>query len=274
MAQTIVGLYRNAERATEASRAVIAAGVSGRSLQVIQGEQAAFPPLIAAGVPNDDARLYEQAVRRGAVVLLVTVEDQMADRVEGLIDSHGAESPEDILATLPGRPGPQAVPQAGPQAVPPAGPQPVPQPVAQPMRTPQQAAAPPQPAPYQPVAAPAEPQAPSPRQPGQDISVRQREDGGVLVRTGVTEQRVEENITLAEERIDVERRPADREATEADLINLSEAIYEFVESVEELVIVKRPRVVEEIVVRKEAQDRREVVTEVLRKTKVSVERFG
>jgi uncharacterized protein (TIGR02271 family) len=94
--------------------------------------------------------------------------------------------------------------------------------------------------------------------------------GGVRVYRSVREQPVEQTINLREERVHVDRRPADRPATSADL-RTSDEVLEFTESVEEPVVRKSTRVVEDVVVGKEAQDRTETVRDTVRRTDVHVE---
>src|SRR5205085_5799227 len=76
-----------------------------------------------------------------------------------------------------------------------------------------------------------------------------------------------------DERAKVERRPADRPATEADLAAFKEGTIEVRETVEEPVISKKARVVEEVVVSKEISERTETVSDAVRNGKVEVEQL-
>ncbi len=95
--------------------------------------------------------------------------------------------------------------------------------------------------------------------------------GGVRVRSYVTERPVEENVTLHEERVDVERRPVDRAAGTLPEDAFRERTIEVSATGEEAVVQKDARVVEEVVVRKDAADRTETVRDTTRKTEVEVE---
>ncbi len=106
----------------------------------------------------------------------------------------------------------------------------------------------------------------------EDLVVGKREvtRGGVRVYSHVTERPVSENITLRDERIVVDRRPVNREATEADF-NTNPGVVELTATGEEAVIGKRSRVVEEVLVGKEASERSEQINDTVRRTDVEVE---
>ena len=72
----------------------------------------------------------------------------------------------------------------------------------------------------------------------------------------------------------VERRPVDRPATEADLAAFKEGTIEVRESAEEAVVAKKARVVEEVRVGKEVNDRSETITDTVRRTEVDVDKVG
>jgi uncharacterized protein (TIGR02271 family) len=97
---------------------------------------------------------------------------------------------------------------------------------------------------------------------------------GVHVHTHVTEKPVEESIRLREERVHVERRPVNRPASDADLNAFQEGIVEVTATREEPVVSKQTRVVEEVAVRKHAQERTETVRDTVRRTNVEVEQQG
>lgn len=96
--------------------------------------------------------------------------------------------------------------------------------------------------------------------------------GGVRIYNRVIEQPVQEQVTLREEHVRIERHAVDRPATEADL--RGGEVIEVTESAEEPVIGKRARVVEEVVVGKETTQRQETVRDTVRRTDVEVENVG
>jgi uncharacterized protein (TIGR02271 family) len=108
----------------------------------------------------------------------------------------------------------------------------------------------------------------------EDLSVGKREveRGHVRIFSRVTEQPVEESVRLREEKVTVERRPADRPATDADFAAAGKDVIEMTETAEEPVVSKRARVVEEVVVQKEATERTETVRGIERHTDVDVQR--
>ena len=95
--------------------------------------------------------------------------------------------------------------------------------------------------------------------------------GAVRIYTYVNEVPVEETVQLREEHAKVERRPVDRPVT-ADAQPFQEQTIEVRETAEELVVTKRARVVEEVVVSKDVTQREETVHDTVRKTDVRVER--
>src|SRR4029434_1458968 len=108
----------------------------------------------------------------------------------------------------------------------------------------------------------------------EDLSVGKREveRGHVRIDSRVTEQPVEEAVHLREEKVTVERRPADRPATDADFAAASKEVVEMTETAEEPVVSKRARVVEEVVVHKDVTEHTETVRGTARHTDVDVQR--
>jgi len=106
------------------------------------------------------------------------------------------------------------------------------------------------------------------------IGKREVQRGGVRVFKRVTEVPVEQDVTLREERVTVERVPVNKPATEADLGTFKEGTVEIRERGEEAVVGKTARVVEEVRVGKEIGERKERIREKVRRTGVEVERTG
>lgn len=98
--------------------------------------------------------------------------------------------------------------------------------------------------------------------------------GGVRVYSKVVDQPVEETVELREERVKVDRRPADRPVGSGELSGLRDQSIEVTETSEEPVVQKRARVREEVVVGKETNRRTEKVRDTVRRTEVEVERMG
>jgi uncharacterized protein (TIGR02271 family) len=104
-----------------------------------------------------------------------------------------------------------------------------------------------------------------------EVGKREVERGGVRVQKRVSERPVEEDVTLREERVNVDRRPADYTFHGADSEAFQESIVEIREAYEELILNKKARVVEEVVINKDVEEHTETVRETLRKTEVDVE---
>jgi uncharacterized protein (TIGR02271 family) len=102
-----------------------------------------------------------------------------------------------------------------------------------------------------------------------EVGKREVLTGGVRVYSRVTETPVSESVNLREEHATIERRVVDRPATAADL---KEGSVEIRETAEEPVIAKTARVVEEVVVGKEASTKTQTVNDTVRGTEVDVER--
>jgi uncharacterized protein (TIGR02271 family) len=103
------------------------------------------------------------------------------------------------------------------------------------------------------------------------VGKREVERGGVRVETHVTEKAVEENVELREEHVNVERRPVDYTFHGTESEAFKESLVEIREAYEELVVKKKARVVEEVVVNKDVEQRTETIHETLRRTDVNVE---
>ncbi|MDQ1591438.1 MAG: hypothetical protein QOG71_2065 [Pyrinomonadaceae bacterium] len=105
------------------------------------------------------------------------------------------------------------------------------------------------------------------------VGKREVERGGVRVETHITEKPVEENVELREEHVNVERRPVDYTFHGTESEAFKESLVEIREAYEELVVNKKARVVEEVVVNKDVEQRTETVHETLRRTDVNVEQI-
>ena len=105
------------------------------------------------------------------------------------------------------------------------------------------------------------------------VGKRNVDHGGVRVFQRVSQKTVRELVRLREERAVVERRPVNREATAEDLSTFREGSIEVRETAEEPVVGKRARVVEEVRVGKEVQEREQTIEDTVRRKDVAVERI-
>ena len=108
----------------------------------------------------------------------------------------------------------------------------------------------------------------------EELSVGKRKvtTGGVRVTTGVSERPVQKTVTLREEQVEVERRPADRELKpeEAEAA-FAERTVEMLGTSEEASVRKEARVVGEVSLGKRVEERKETVKDSVRRTEVEVE---
>jgi uncharacterized protein (TIGR02271 family) len=103
------------------------------------------------------------------------------------------------------------------------------------------------------------------------VGKREVAAGAVRVRSYIVERPVEEQISLHEETVSIDRRPVDRPATPADMAAFEERTIEARATSEEAVVSKDARILEEISVNKQASDRTETVRDTVRKTEVEVD---
>jgi uncharacterized protein (TIGR02271 family) len=96
--------------------------------------------------------------------------------------------------------------------------------------------------------------------------------GGVRVRSYVSETPVHEQIRLRNERVDVERRAVDLPLSAADGDAFQERTIEMTATGEEAVVGKNARVVEEVVVSKNAKEHVENIDDTVRRTEVEIDR--
>jgi uncharacterized protein (TIGR02271 family) len=248
--------------------------------------------LVEVGFSEPDARHYLESLRRGQALFAVeSPRDRVDDAVEVMrklgaravdetgIDS-GAESEPGVEVQAEAARSAPAIQDRAEEA-----PRPAPAvpdrveetaPVTSPVEDRVEEAARPTPA------APAVPLAPEPEplldrvtvpvvEEQLEVGKRQVNRGGVRIHSHIVEEPIQESVSLREERITVERRPVYRDATEADLADFKEGSIEIHETIEEPVISKRRRVVEEIVIGRETRERTATISETVRRTQVDVE---
>ena len=106
----------------------------------------------------------------------------------------------------------------------------------------------------------------------EDLTVGKRavEEGGVRVTSHVVETPVQEQVTLHEERVTIDRHPVNQRVTGTGDAFTNQTIEARATS-EEPVVAKDVRVVEEIGLHKQATDRVETIRDTVRETKVDVE---
>jgi uncharacterized protein (TIGR02271 family) len=219
--------------------------------------------LVGLGIPEEDANMYAEGVRRGGTLVTAQVADNLAERAAAIMERDGTVDLDTEGATWR---------QSGWQGFD-ASAQPYSTTDIESFRT-------------------ARPKASAARTKTQlqdlqedqavlpvieeelQVGKRQVQRGGVRVHTSIEETPVEEQVTLHRETVNVDRRPVDRPLGNADMTAFKEQSFELTETDEEAVVAKQARVVEEVVVNKQAQDRTETVRDTVRRQDVHVHEQG
>jgi uncharacterized protein (TIGR02271 family) len=105
-------------------------------------------------------------------------------------------------------------------------------------------------------------------------TVRPREAGAVRIEKDVVAEERTLDVPVTEERVRVERRVVDRPATAADATAFEDTVIEVPLRSETVDVQKQARVKEEVVVKKEATQRTERVSDTVRKEEVFVDEEG
>jgi uncharacterized protein (TIGR02271 family) len=225
--------------------------------------------LTHVGVPEEDAAHYNEGVRRGGTLIAVKAQDAMAHRVAEILGNDGAVNIDERA---------EQYRQEGFMPTPntPATATTTTSTAARSTTNVNTAAG------ATPTQRPANLQGTARREGEQVLPVTEEElqvgkrevqRGGVRVYTHVTEQPVQEQVQLREEHVTVERHPVDRPINPKDMAAFKEGSIEVRETAEEPVISKQARVVEEVVVGKQATERTQTVQDTVRRTDVEVEQL-
>jgi len=249
--------------ATALGSTAVGAGIGAATGGLVGG-------LVGAGVPEEDANVYAEGVRRGGSLLTVQVDtqddaNQVASIMDGYnvvdIDNRGQQYRQSGWSRFDANAGPydaSTSTTASSAAVPAAS--------------------------YTDTATTTRTrdvdQSGEIRVPVVEeqlrVGKRAVEGGGVRIFQRVTETPVNEQVTLREETVRVDRNPVDRQLStaEVDAAFRDGDVIEVLEHDEEAIIDKQARVVEEVVVRKDAQQRTENVQDTVRRTDVQVEQVA
>ncbi|WP_082012512.1 YsnF/AvaK domain-containing protein [Belnapia sp. F-4-1] len=272
---TLTALYdRRGDADTAAERLVTEAGLAQSDIAVTAQEAGQDPDAAERGgflaslknlfEPEQDRRTYVEAVSRGGFLMTVRVEQRSAEQAMDILEEHGAVDLDDRQQSwrTEGLSSQQA---AGAAAL--ADDTVVTAAVAAPQQVPATA----------PAAALVGSRSPSGDEKielvEESLRIDKRAVGGgrVRVRSYVVETPVEESVSLRKEHVEIERRPMDRAPTAADEALFAERVIEATETGEEAIIAKDARVTEEVVVRKDVEERVETVHDKLRHTEVEVD---
>jgi len=228
--------------------------------------------LTHAGVPQEDASYYNEGVRQGGTLLAVKAEDSLATRVAGILDENGAvniDERADQYSQQGFMPTSQTPYTAQTTLETAASNNPIPR-----LDTGINTASTLGAVDMNRTVAAGETIALPIVEEEMQVGKREVQRGGVRVYTHVTSAPVEESINLHEEHVTVDRRPVDRAISQTDMSAFKEGSMELRETDEEAVVSKQARVVEEVVIGKEATDRTETVRDTVRRSDVEVEEIG
>ena len=248
MAKSVVGLFDAATNVESVKRDLEQMGVSKRHIhaldhtEAIEGEPRSWTDRVGAffGFTGDQRErdigaAYADAMNEGDTLLIVDVDDTMADRTAAVMNQYGAL---DIGARdrmrgareIPSPPESRTIPIITDQTTLPVVTEQATLPVIE-----------------------------------EELEIGKRtiERGGVRVHSYVEEMPVEEVIRLREEHVNVERHAASRPVTAAE--TFQETTIVVTETAEQPVVAKQARVVEEVVIGNTTEEREETITETIRR---------
>jgi uncharacterized protein (TIGR02271 family) len=280
MDRTLIAVFDSQQHAEEARRDLLQLGIPEQFIHVragstddiphsadrnvpaltSEGDSSRRPGFLARlfGLDDDESGTYDEAMRRGSVVVAVDrVPEERADEASRVLSQHGAIDMDERAAGWRER-GWSGYDQRAPQLSQ--------DDLARERELDMQRSS------NRPMGAQGETTRIPVVEEQLDVGKRAVERGGVRVFTRVVERPVEEQIALREEHARIERRPVDREATEADLgAAFQEGSIEIRETEEQAMVAKRARVVEEVEVGKESTERTETIRDTVRRSEVDVE---
>ncbi|HEY0736434.1 MAG TPA: YsnF/AvaK domain-containing protein [Herpetosiphonaceae bacterium] len=240
MAKLVVGLFDALQDAQSALRELQQAGF-GNNVTFVQGHESGLQDrLISAGIPEQDATIYAESVHSGgALLLLQALSDRQASQAADILDRYNVIDIRGRTSNYNHQLTTRDTSRSGMTNLYQGGEAKIPI-IEEELR----------------------------------IGKREVEQGGVRVNTRVEEVPVNEQVTLREETVDVHRKPVDRPVSEADLANLQQGSFEVREHDEQAVVDKQARVVEEVHVKKNVQERTENIQDTVRRTDVDVDQIG
>ncbi len=272
MATTLVGIYDDLAQAQKAVRQLSQAGIKQGDISIAGNDGGKgytsygganstdyttgssigddisnfFDSIFGTDINEDERGIYAEAVRRGSVVVTVNTDDRMTDRAAEILNQHSAIDVDRRTAQYRSS-GYNRFDAKAPLYN------------AEQTRTETRNYAN-----QGEVALPVI---------EEQINVGKRvvQRGGVRVHTRMTERPVEETVNLREENVTVNRRPVNREFSDADRATLNEGDFTVTTRGEEAVVSKEARVVEEVVIGKETTQHQETVRDTVKRTDVEVE---
>ena len=255
--ETIVAVYDTAAHAQAAVSDLRAANVPESAISVHAGTGAMTGTTTSAapvreegfwlslfgGEPDHDTAVYDRSVQGGSSVVTVKVPDEHVTRVTEILESHNPIDIDDRANSYGMTQTTTKTPLAGASARPA-------------------------------TMGASETEGGTIQLAEEQLTVGKRvvNRGGTRIRRFVVETPVEEQVTLHDEKVTVERRPV-TDGRQVSDVDFSDKVIEATATAEEAVVSKTARVVEEVGLRKEAVDRVETVRDTVRKEDVEIEQI-
>ena len=246
--ETIVAVFDTETHADAAVRDLVAANVPSDAISKhargaagtesaadASGQKQGFWSRTFGGEPDHDTAVYDRSLEAGSTVVTVKTPDQYVTAVEEILERH---NPIDIDERAAGYGLSQTTPTRGAASETARG-----------------------------TAAPNQNMQLSEEQ--LVVGKRLVNRGSTRIRRFVVEKPVEEQVTLQEETVHIERRPVQSGQVSGDAAFTDKTI-EVTETGEEAVVGKSARVYEEVAVRKDSNERVETVKDTVRREEVEV----
>jgi uncharacterized protein (TIGR02271 family) len=308
--RTVTAFYDSMADAQAAAATIVDAGVDRHSVRILDQSEADTSSAAAAGadqstgffaalrdlfVPDEDRHAYAEGIRRGGALVSASVDDSAVDRVVSLLDETGAvdidarseswrnEGWSGYQGTAAAPDLPAAAIHGGATAGAMAGGITSGATAGSSAANTDDATTATGRAENGPAASYGSSGGAATAGPGEDemhvpvveeqLRVGKREvgRGTVRVRSYVVETPVEQEVTLRNERVTIERRPVDRAVEDVPADAFQERSFELTETAEEAVVDKAARVKEELLLRKDLDERTRTIADTVRRTEVEVE---
>ncbi len=245
--EKIVAVYDKTAKARDAARALEGSGFSTNDISLMSRESFGdkdvrdgnlWQRLFGRSVPEHESAIYSRTIQSGGAVLTLRTPDTEVNRAMRVLDVHGPMDMNDRSSA----PATNVTPISGTAKTDTTG-------------TTRTDAG-------EEVLRLAEEQI--------DLGKRRVETGKSRIRRFVVEKPVESQITLHDEHVEVARR-AITDSTPTRDIDWKDKVVEVVETSEEPVVTKTPRVAEEIVIRRRGSDHVETIRDTVRRQQIEVE---
>jgi uncharacterized protein (TIGR02271 family) len=239
--EKIVAVYDRAEKAREAARAPASSGFVSSDISVLNSgsvsdkdasDGSVWQRLFGRRVADEETVAYRRTINSGGAVLTLRTPDREVDRAMKILNVHGPTNLEDRSGSTLASTLTPATETRG-------------------LDAPEE------------VLRLAEEQI--------DIGKQQVATGKSRIRRFVTEQPVEQQITLHEEHYEVSRREVNDPQLAKD-IDWNDRTIEVIETSEQPVVTKAARITEEVVIRRRGSDHIETIRDTVRRQQLEVER--